>query len=305
MRHLAAAVTILALAMPADAWSADVALTQDPTATNLSWGNFTLAWSRQAPDGTGRLVGCDLRKPAAGLPPPVCPRDWPVPPSNSLFDPDVEASPIFTSIVYTRCGFGGRNCDIFKANSRREQKVAGASSARCSEFAPSLWQRRIVFGRSGPRGCRGLYIARPGGSVKRLDSRVPADTDVWGSRAAFLYIPASKSSTTEIRLVATAGGRSRLLVAGPGQEDVRSRVSNPVLRGRFLYWLEHDLRRNQFLVGRTRGHRRSVIQFSDRTLPGDVDSVALGEGPHRVRTYYTNGMGVFRASPSLRFSVRD
>ena len=302
MRAVGVAVLLL-LAVTAPAAAAPPPIAQsllesmDPTSTNLSWGEGgatpLTAWSYRAADGTGRLE-------VVGPPPSQVWVTGPRP-SNSLFDPDVEARNAWhPSVVYTRCaGLSGLNCDVYRFSNLGERKVHGASSARCSEFAPSIWTRRVVFGRSGPRGCRGLYIARRDGTVKKLDRRVPADTDVFGGRAADLYIPAANASRTEIREVPTRGGRSRLIATGFAGPGSGTRVTNPDIVDNWIYWLHEDVRRKLFVVGRTPARGRLVPEFSTSMLPGKVDSIAVeaANGPGLPPpVWYTNGGGVYRAS---------
>src|SRR6185312_8189944 len=98
--------------------------------------------------------------------------------------------------VYTRCaGVSGRNCDVYEFDGRRERKVGGASSSRCSEFAPSIWNGTVAFGRSGPGKCKGLYVKGERGTALRLDKAVPADTDIRAGKVAYLYAPSGRKSS--------------------------------------------------------------------------------------------------------------
>src|SRR6266516_3726694 len=132
----------VALALPALAAAKDRVISRDRTAANLSAFGQGLVWSRTAPDGRARLV---LRGFGA-------PGDVNVAPlAGGLFDPDLgeDASGGIVA-VYTRCaGVSGRNCDVYEFDFARdrERKVPGASSSRCSEFAPSIWQGAIAFAR--------------------------------------------------------------------------------------------------------------------------------------------------------------
>ncbi len=290
-----AAGLAVALSVPAIALARDAAIATDRTATNLSAFGQGLIWSRTANDGASRLV---LR----GFGPPA---DLPVPPySGGVFDADLGQDSSGTVIaVYPRCGgVSGRNCDVYQFNfsTNRESRVAGAATSRCSEYAPSIWEGAVAFARRGPRGCNGLYVKGRRGTALKLDSRVPAETDFRSGRVAYLTL--SNLGRTAIRLFSIREGRSHVVVAGVRAEGERTRVTNPSFSGRYLYWLFEDQRRRDFLVARSRGNARSSLQFSDRALPGRVDSIAL-DG----RTlYYTNGRGVFRASdPAPLFEARD
>ena len=136
----------------------------------------------------------------------------------------------------------------------------------------------------------------------RLDRRVPADTDIRGNRIAYLHAPDARRTTIRLISLSRQGGGSHVVIAGVRANGERTRVTNPTFSGRYVYFLFEDLRRNDFLVGRSRGEQGSVLEFSDRKLPGDVDSI----GVDRTSIYYTNGKGVHRADdPSLKFSPRD
>jgi hypothetical protein len=296
-------VLTLLLLWPASALAADQVVTTDRTASTVDTFQGTVVWSREPGDGGARLVllggsgPIDLAatRPGAGL-------------FDAKLGRDRRGSLV---AVYTRCaGLGGGDCDAHQLDlaTRRERRVKGASSDRCSEFAPSIWRGTVAFARRGPRGCNGLYLMRPGGALRRLDNRAPAVTDIDRGRVAYLYAPTLRESPPPkavgpfvIRIRPLRGDRSHVVVAGQATQGKRFRVTNPVLAGRYVYWLHRDLRRREFFVGRSRGHRRSTLQFSDRTLPGTVDSIAT-DGRS---LYYTNGGGLFRADPALRFSARD
>ena len=281
------------LAVVIEAQARDRSISTDRTATNLSAFGQGLAWSRQSPSGS-RLV---MR--AFGTP-----TDVPVPPASGDFDPDLgRDAEGHAVVVYTRCaGISGRNCDVYEYDFTRaaESKVSGASSSRCSEFAPSVWNGTIAFGRSGPKGCRGLYVKATKGSALQLESRIPADTDIRQGKVAYLYAPSAKR--TSIRLFPIKQGQSRPVITGINSGGERTRVSSPAFGGGYLYWVFEDLRRHEFKVGRSRGRPNSSLQFSDRHLPRRVDSIAVD-----ARTvFYTNGRGVFEASdPAPGFTVGD
>ena len=79
-------------------------------------------------------------------------------------------------------------------------------------------------------------------------------------------------------------------------------MSSPVFGGSYLYFLFEDVRRKEFRVGRTRTRANATIQFSNRTLPRKVDSIAV-DGRN---VFYANGRGIFQATdPVPRFSARD
>ncbi len=232
----------LMLVSPAAA-GADVTISTDRTATNVSAHHGQLVWSRAGSDGRSHLV-----RRVGGVN-----KDVPVRPKDGLFDPDTGTSRRGNQvIVYTRCaGLSGIGCDVWRYNegTRKERKVGGAASERCSEFAPSVWIGTIAFARSGPGNCPGLYIVRRG-RLKRLDSRVPSQTDIRGRRVAYLYTPAGDPSDTTVRIRSIYGGGSRRVVSGFAAEGESYRVTSPVLDGRYVYWLQEDRVRHEFFAGR-------------------------------------------------------
>jgi hypothetical protein len=293
-------ISVAAMSWCASAWARDDAVSTDRSATNLTANGPALAWDREAADGKHRLVSFTRVSALLNQPPPA---DLAVRTSNSLFDADLgvdrRGGP---AIVYTRCaGVSGRNCDVYGFDGKVESKVRGASSSRCSEFAPSIWKGIIAFARRGSRRCNGLYL-KGRGPVLRLDRRVPADTDIRGNRIAYLHTPNANRTTIRMFTLSEMGGGSHIVVAGVRAEGERTRVTNPTFAGGRLYFLFEDLRRDDFFIGRSRGERDSTVEFSDRKLPGFVDSIAV-DG---ATVYYSNGRGIFRASdPRPRFAARD
>jgi hypothetical protein len=292
-----ASITVLSLV--ASAWGKDGPVTTDRTATNLTAFGPGLAWSREDADGRNRLASYTRISTLGSQPPPA---DLAVRASDSPFDPDLgvdrKGKP---AIVYTRCGgVSGRNCDVYGFDGKVESKVRGASSSNCSEFAPSIWKGIIAFARSGSKRCNGVYL-KGRGPMLRLDKRVPAETDIRGNRIAYLYTPGARRTVIRTITLSRQGGGSQIVVAGVRARGERTRVTNPTFSGGYLYFLLEDLRRNDFIVGRSRGERQSVLQFSDRKLPGDVDSI----GVDGRTVYYANGRGVLQANPALKFSALD
>jgi hypothetical protein len=290
---LVAVAAAAASALGAEAAARDRAISHDHTAANVSAFGQGLVWSRTGSDARAHLVLRAFGPPADAAVPPL---------AGGLFDPDLgEDSTGSVVAVYTRCAaLSGRNCDVyqFDFSNNRESKVPGAAGSRCSEYAPSIWQGTVAFARSGPRGCNGLYVKAPRGRALRLDSRIPADTDYREGRVAYLL---AGSKRTVIRLFTIKQGRSIVVVSGLDSAGERTRVSNPTFAGRFLYFLFQDVRRKEFLVARSHAQGNSSVQFSDRTLPRRVDSIAV-DGRN---VYYTNGRGVFEATgPVPHFGAR-
>ena len=69
-------------------------------------------------------------------------------------------------------------------------------------------------------------------------------------------------------------------------------VSSPVLTGRYVHWLQEDRVRNEFFAGRALPPGSPPLEFTQRTFPGRVDSIAIT----RERLYYTNGKGLYLAT---------
>jgi hypothetical protein len=289
------AVAIVAAAGAAPpAHATDRVVVTDPTASNVSAHNTQVVWSSLGRDGRARLMRL-----IGGSP-----RKVPVRSKDGLFDPDTDTGRSgHQVIVYTRCaGLSGQGCDIWRYDDgkRRERKVTGASTERCSEFAPSIWIGTVAFARSGPGKCPGLYVVRRG-KVRRLEGRVPAKTDIRGSTVAYLYTPAGDPAHTSVR-VRSIYGRSRRVVSGLMTKKESYRVTSPVLDGRFVYWLQEDQERHEFFGGRGLVRRGSTLEFTARTFPGRVDSIAVALG----RAFYTSGPGIFEATdPPPGFASRD
>jgi hypothetical protein len=288
MRRPAVTAIALAVAVPFAfaivAQARDRTISSDRSATNLSAFGQGLLWSRTGAGGRSQLV---LR--AFGPP-----KDVPVSPVSGSFDADLgQDSEGSTVAVYTRCGgASGRSCDVYEFDFARalERKLPGASTPRCSEFAPSIWQGAVAFARSGPGGCNGLYVKGSRGAALQLDSRVAAETDFREGRVAYLLAPDSRR--TSIRIFSIKEGKSRLVIGSLRSRGERTRVTNPTFAGNYLYWLFEDRRRKDFRVGRSRAHAGSALQFSDRKLAGRPESIAVDGRA----IYYANGRGVFQAN---------
>ena len=69
-------------------------------------------------------------------------------------------------------------------------------------------------------------------------------------------------------------------------------ISSPVLTGRYVHWLQEDRVRNDFFAGRALVTGKPALEFTQRTFPGRVDSIAIT----RERLYYTNGKGLYLAT---------
>ena len=131
------------------------------------------------------------------------------------------------------------------------------------------------------------------GKLRKIDSRVPAETDLRGGRVAYLFIPPGDTFRSQIRVRTLRNKRSRVVVTGFASEGESYAVSSPVLTGRYIHWLQEDRMRNEFFAGRAlAGPREAALEFTQRTFPGRVDSIAIT----RERFYYTNGKGLYLAT---------
>jgi hypothetical protein len=284
----------VSLVVVAPAAGADRKLTGDTTAANLSTHSGQPVWSRVAKDGLARLVQRVRGRN----------RDLPVQPKAGLFDPDVGTTPRgnFT-VVYSRCaGLSGQGCDVWQYDGFdfKERKVRGASTATCSEFAPSVWLGSVAFARTGPGKCNGLFVVRRG-KLRRVDNRVPADTDLRGGRVAYLFIPSGDGFRSQIRVRTLRNKRSRVIVTGFAAQNESYAVSSPVMTSGYIHWLQEDRVRNDFFAGRALVTGKPALEFTQRTFPRRVDSIAIT----RERLYYTNGKGVYLATdPPATFAPR-
>jgi hypothetical protein len=92
--------------------------------------------------------------------------------------PDEAGSP---AIVYSRCAVTGlrpRGCDLYRYSlaTGTESKLAGASSAHASEFAPTIWRDRIAWARVSDAGARRaprIYSRSLRSPLSRRSGRLP------------------------------------------------------------------------------------------------------------------------------------
>ena len=145
-----------------------------------------------------------------------------------------------------------------------------------------MWLGSVAFARTGPGRCNGLYIVRRG-KLRRLDSRVPAETDLRGDRVAYLLHPAGRhdSAAVPARPHAARRKRSRVVVTGFAAEgESYARLATRSSTSRYVYWLQQDQIRNEFFAGRAQ--RRSAARRSSsrsRLFPGAVNSIAITREP--------------------------
>ena len=277
LRTLSRGATIAALALGtigAASAAADTTAVADPTAQNVTGYGTTTAWSRKAADGYHLVV-------AQG----ATVADAPVPVSPTPYDPDLGPTKANgRAIVYARGG------DLYRydVGAAAEQKLTSLSSS-ATEIAPSIFKDRIVFSRTnGQRP--GTYVLRPKRKLTRVFRTVARETDVAETRIIGRYGSGAKSIIRIMNM--TAEDVKIVARAKAGQ-----RVTSPTLTRFNGIWLR---------VGRTssiveqvgvNAHRGLDVLTADRTLPGQVGSLAS----YRIPTMYTNELGVQRITPKLKF----
>ncbi len=279
-RSLALGAVLTTLALPALGAApalADITITPDATAQNVTSYATSAAWSRRADDGTYRLV---IRHSGLTV-------DAPVPPASVPYDPDMGPTRANgRTVVYARGG------DLYRYDlgAAAEQRLSALSSG-ATEAAPSFFKDKIAFARTtGAR--RGLYLARLGRSLTRLFRTVPAETDIAETRVVGRFGQGSRSI---IRVLNHGGDDVRIVRrVRPGQ-----RVVSPTLTRFNAIWVR---------VGRTdstveqvgvNAHRGLRVLTADRPLPGRVDSLSSTNIP---ALYTRPAAGVQQINPKLRFS---
>jgi hypothetical protein len=153
----------------------------------------------------------------------------------------------------------GRGCDLYQFDftTGTETKLA-ASSARASEFLPSIWRGRVAFARVYERreGKRGIYPylytqridgkgsseRQPGGP--RGDTGLPGPTalDLYGRRLTFAWTRSTgglQPGHSEIRVDTLGGGHAVVDSKRAGLAG-RILVSPGVVKGR-VYWAQQVL----------------------------------------------------------------
>jgi hypothetical protein len=295
---LAAAFAIVLSGAPPAA--GDTLVHGDPSAENVTAYRGVLMWSRRDSRGRHHLV-----RRIGGVV-----SDAPVASSAHPFDPDLgPAGKGRVVAVYQRCRKGLRSCDLYRLDvaSGRERRIRAVSTRGGSEFGASVWGERYAFARESPSQ-EGLFTAVRGRTRFLAGSDV-LETDLQRRTIALAtYSAGAGVDFTGIyvhRVRSRGRGRSCLVDRG----DQGTALNSPVLDGEYAYW--HDFTADPGIVERVARadlasvcHRRPRIQFSDRTLPVGVDSIAVDGGT----VYYTQGdyvdaTGVYVAdSPPPRFA---
>jgi hypothetical protein len=235
------ALTSLAMwAAAAPPVGADVIVSADRSAKNVSAYGGAQAWSRRAPTGEYRLV---VRQ--AGVV-----RDAAVSPFSHPVDADLGPGRRGGVVaVYTRCS-SSRRCDLFQLSlgSGRERRLRSLAGGR-PKFVPSTWRGRYVFGRAarvfgGATPSRTRRFRRAGvfktSRLGQLTRRLPYGTDLRGRRVAYITNPWGLSSVRTQLFGRRRRGRDCELKAFANRDSSEEHYFSPVLHGDYVYWLEDD-----------------------------------------------------------------
>ena len=271
-----AAITALALGtLGTGSAAADTTAVADPTAQNVTAYGTTAAWSRKAADGYHLVVaqGANVT-------------DAPVPASSSPYDPDLGPTKANgRAIVYSRDG------DLYRydVGAAAEQKLVALSSS-ATEIAPSIFKDTIVFSRTTGTS-PGTYVLRPKRKLTRVFRTVALETDVAATRIIGRY---GKGARSIIRILNMDASNVRIATRATTGE----RVASPTLTRFNGIWLRVGERQTRIEQVGVNSHRGLDVRTADRTLPGQVGSLAS----YRIPTIYTNQAGVQRILPKLKFS---
>jgi hypothetical protein len=270
-----AAIAVAASALGAAPAVADTTVRPDPTAQNVTAYGTTAAWSRKAADGYHLVVaqGATIA-------------DAPVPASSRPYDPDLGPTKSNgRAIVYARGG------DLYRydVGAAAERKLSALSSA-ATEAAPSFFSDTIVFSRTtGAR--KGLYLKRPGRPLTRLFRTVAAETDVAATRVIGRFGEGSRS----IIRILNMNAKDVKIVA---RARATQRVTSPTLTRFNGIWLRVGATESTVEQVGVNAHRGLDALTAARPLSGHADSLAS----YKIPLLYTNGGGVQRIVPKLRFS---
>lgn len=303
---LVAALASLLLFSPAA--SADQVLVADPSADLLSAYGGATAWSRAAGPGYRLVIRSGGRTEDARV--------------RSFRHPvDADLGPARrrgrTVAVYARCKASLRDCDLFEYSlrDRRERKLRSLSSRRRSEYAPSVWKGRYLFGRSA----NGLLKTGP---LLRLTRRKPIDTDLRGDSALYSYAAADGPNAATRRFGRRSRGRECVVFESefPSSGGFFTGVGRVAIDGDFQYWLQFGGFPNEFPVPNPPRPFHSVVQQrkpTARCAPrSQLTGVGIrpeGDGPpaeddvtsfsiSRGRLLYNDrGRGVVEVTPRATF----
>jgi hypothetical protein len=277
LRTLTRGATLAALALGtlgAGGAVADSSAVADPTAQNVTAYGSTAAWSRKAADGYHLVV-------AQG----ATVADAPVPAASAPYDPDLGPTKANgRAIVYARDG------DLYRydVGAAAEQKLTALSSS-ATEIAPSIFKDTIVFSRTTGRR-PGTYVLRPKRKLTRVFRTVALETDVAETRIIGRYGKGTKSIIRIMNMVADD-------VTIVARAKTEQRVTSPTLTRFNGIWLRVGATSSTVETVGVNAHRGLDVKTADRTLPGQVGSLAS----YKIPTLFTDAAGVQRITPKLRF----
>jgi hypothetical protein len=288
-------LALSAAALASTPAAADTVVTPEPTTQNVSAFGTTSAWSRQAADGTYRLVVMGASR---------VPADAPVRSSSIPLDPDVGPTTRGSEyVVYIRCTAPatGRGCDVYGYDVRRrtERKLTEVSDRHISERAPSYYKGTIAFVRNGSH--HGLYVARPGHRPRRIRNDVPHETDVSATHVI--------SNSDEIVLSRLDGSRPRMLDQTYYGEAAYSLSLGPVLSSSRAFWISSG---GEYTS--TGGEHNAVSVLSLPTLTttsprergdriyAEADMTAIALGRSGMPELFSGAHGVASIAPLLVFA---
>ncbi len=273
----AAGLASLAVAAPA---SADTLLAGAPQARNVTYGGGYVAWA--APEGDGfRLV---VRAPDGTVSTPDLPR-FTRAPDASIGSTGFPIAGRQLLLLYAREDAAG-DSDVYAYDLRNggsERRLAGLSSDRYDETAPSMAFGRFAVVRSGGR-VNGVVAGTLGRSgVRRLSRTIASETATNGSRVAYV--------TTSRIVVRRASGEGRALtIAAPGAHSLA------LTRYQAAWLLPNGrLQMTQRFAG-SGGPYQLVVRDASRQ-PAGITSFATGASFNNA--VFVDAEGVKKASPTL------
>jgi len=269
---LTALASLAVTALGAGPAAADTTVVADPTVQNITSYASTAAWSRKAADGYHLVV-------AQG----AAVADAPVPVSARPYDPDLGPGPEKgRAVVYARGG------DLYRYDVGAAAETRLDVSSGETEIAPSIFGETLAFSRT--TGSRpGLYVQRPGRSLKRLFRTVAYETDVAATRVIGRF---GRGSRSIIRILNMDASSVRIVARAKNSQ----RVASPTLTRFNGIWLRIAEDRSTVEQVGVNSHRGLDVLVADRALPGRVDSLAS----FRIPTLYIDEDGIQRIAPKLR-----
>lgn len=171
-------------------------------------------------------------------------------------------------LIYSRCTAPRYACQlyVYRFDTERAELVSDVSKARCDEYGASISAGTISFSRGWRTAtCQGgVFLKPPGRAPLRLAGR-PGTTDV--SEALVAWDVSVEPYDLRLARVERPSARRTIAPTRKGARLGRPVFLNPVLNGRFLYFVE-GVADDRYLIARTdalkrRGIRRYGVSFTD------------------------------------------